>query len=105
MDEFIAIQIGQRELGVTKVAAVNWGQALEKVDRSDCTTLLFTRAEAEGLLSMLLDCLRPKLQDYFDRLENTIEAALDYQEDPAVVDALNELEDYIYGEGVPTRKG
>jgi len=54
---------------------------------------------------MLLDCLRPKLQDYFDRLENTIEAALDYQEDPAVVDALNELEDYIYGEGVPTRKG
>jgi len=46
MDEFIAIQIGQREFGVTKVAAVDWGQALEKVDRSDCTTLLFTRAEA-----------------------------------------------------------
>jgi len=100
MDEFIAIQIGQREFGVTKVAAVDWGQALEKVDRSDCTTLLFTRAEAEGLLSMLLDCLRPKLQDYLDELWGSIEAALDCREDASVVDAFNELKDYIYGKEV-----
>jgi len=99
MEEFIAIQIGWRGFGLTAVEAVDWDQALEKNDRSDCTTHLFTREEAEKLLSMLLACLRPKLRDLLDRLADTVEAALDYREDVSVVDALNELEKYIYERG------
>jgi len=100
MREFIAIQIGWRGEGVTAVEAVDWDQALQKVERSDCTPHLFPRREAEKLLSMLLDCLRPKLQDYLDELWGSIEAALDCREDASVVDAFNELKDYIYGKEV-----
>jgi len=96
---FIAIQYDWHEIHVIEIEAASWDNALYEVERSDCATVLFTEEEAEQLLAMLLDCLRPKLQVYFDELWRNIEAALDYEEDVGVLDAFRTLEDYILGVG------
>jgi hypothetical protein len=61
MKEFVAIQIDfYGKICVTKTEAESWEDALWKVERSDCTSIVLTMEKARYLLRSLSEILKPE---------------------------------------------